>query len=114
MTSPPPRVVFDCNLFVQMMLNPGGTAGACQKLVENGKVTLFVSSAILAEVAEVLSRSRFKARTLFVGSRLSSISFLGGLPLNKSTVLFSIFRILKYENCCKSNRTTLSFKRETL
>lgn len=56
----PPRVVFDCNIFVQMLLNPGGTAGACKKLVETEALVLFVSQAILAEVADVLSRPRFK------------------------------------------------------
>ncbi len=60
MTPQPPRVVFDCNIFVQMVLNPNGAAGACRKLVESGAVTLFVSEAILAEVADVLSRPRFR------------------------------------------------------
>lgn len=56
----PPRVVFDCNIYVQMFLNPGGSAGACKELVENGAAILFVSQTILAEVADVLSRPRFK------------------------------------------------------
>ncbi|MCI0388790.1 MAG: putative toxin-antitoxin system toxin component, PIN family [Acidobacteria bacterium] len=56
----PPRVVFDCNIFVQMFLNPNGSAGACKELAEKGKVILFVSQAILAEVADVLIRPRFK------------------------------------------------------
>jgi putative PIN family toxin of toxin-antitoxin system len=60
MIAEPPRVVFDCNIFVQMMLNPLGSAGACQRLVESGAVLLFVSQPILAEVADVLSRPRFK------------------------------------------------------
>lgn len=60
MTSPPPRVVFDCNIFVQMTLNPDGPAGKCKHLVESGDVTLFVSASVLAEVADVLSRPVFR------------------------------------------------------
>lgn len=60
MTAPPPRVVFDCNIFVQMTLNPDGTAGKCKNLVESGDISLFVSASVLAEVAEVLSRPVFR------------------------------------------------------
>ncbi|MEP7337103.1 MAG: putative toxin-antitoxin system toxin component, PIN family [Acidobacteriota bacterium] len=60
MSSSPPKVVFDCNIFVQMLLTPGGSAAACKTLVENGEVILFVSKEILAEVLDVLSRPRFK------------------------------------------------------
>jgi putative PIN family toxin of toxin-antitoxin system len=56
----PPRVVFDCNIFVQIFLNPNGSAGACKELAEKGEIILFVSQTILAEVAEVLGRPRFK------------------------------------------------------
>jgi putative PIN family toxin of toxin-antitoxin system len=59
MASYPPKVVFDCNLFVQMMLNPHGTAATCKELVEQGRVVLFVSTHVLAEVAEVLARPKF-------------------------------------------------------
>jgi putative PIN family toxin of toxin-antitoxin system len=60
MTKDPLRVVFDCNIFVQMMLNPNGSAGMCKELVEKGEITLFVSQAVLTEVADVLRRPRFK------------------------------------------------------
>lgn len=60
MTAQPTRVVFDCNIFVQTMLNPCGSAAACLQLVKDGAATLFVSAAVLAEVADVLNRPRFK------------------------------------------------------
>ncbi len=60
MTSQPPKVVFDCNIFIQMALNPKGSAGRCRELVEEGKITLFVSPAVLAEVTDVLNRPKFK------------------------------------------------------
>jgi len=60
MTAEPPRVVFDCNIFVQMLLNPSGAAGACKRLVEDGEAWLFVSQQVLTEVTDVLSRPRFQ------------------------------------------------------
>ena len=53
-----PKVVFDCNVFLQALVNPNGPAGRCKKLVDRGEVELFVSEEVLAEVAEVLSRPR--------------------------------------------------------
>lgn len=53
-------VVFDCNVFVQAMLNPRGIAAKCWQLVESGTVTLFVSDGILAEISDVLSRPGFQ------------------------------------------------------
>ena len=60
MTSRIPKVVFDCNLFVQVLLNPSGVASRCKQLVDNGEVTLFISAQILTEVSEVLRRPRFR------------------------------------------------------
>lgn len=57
-TSPIPKVVFDCNVFLQALVNPYGPAGRCKQLVDRGEVELFVSEEVLAEVAEVLSRPR--------------------------------------------------------
>lgn len=53
-----PKVVFDCNVFLQALVNPYGPAGKCKQLVDRGEVELFVSEEVLAEVAEVLSRPR--------------------------------------------------------
>lgn len=53
-----PRVVFDCNVFLQALVNPNGPAGRCKQLVDRSEVELFISEEVLAEVAEVLSRPR--------------------------------------------------------
>lgn len=53
-----PKVVFDCNVFLQALVNPDGPAGRCKQLVDRGEIELFVSEDVLAEVAEVLSRPR--------------------------------------------------------
>ena len=55
-----PRVVFDCNVFLQALVNPHGPAGQCKQLVDRGEVELFVSAEVLAEVSEVLSRPRVR------------------------------------------------------
>lgn len=60
MTSGEIKVVFDCNVFLQALLNPHGIAAKCKKLVNNQKVILFVSADILREVSEVLQRPRFQ------------------------------------------------------
>jgi putative PIN family toxin of toxin-antitoxin system len=54
------KVVFDCNVFLQAVVNPNGPAGQCKQLVDTGAVELFVSEEVLAEVAEVLSRPRIR------------------------------------------------------
>ncbi len=60
MPSKLPGVVFDCNIFLQALVNPNGAAGACLALFESGEVELYVSVQVLAEVAEVLSRPRVR------------------------------------------------------
>jgi putative PIN family toxin of toxin-antitoxin system len=54
------RVVFDCNVFLQALLNPAGIAAKCKKLVDHQTIILFVSVDILREVSEVLQRPRFQ------------------------------------------------------
>ena len=55
-----PAVVFDCNIYIQIVLNPHGTAKRCYDLVDKGEVELFVTQEILEETAEVLSRPKIK------------------------------------------------------
>jgi putative PIN family toxin of toxin-antitoxin system len=52
--------VFDCVVYVQAALNAQGPAAACLTLVEDGKVELFASSAILAEIRETLSQKKIR------------------------------------------------------
>jgi putative PIN family toxin of toxin-antitoxin system len=48
------RVVFDCNIFFQATRNERGPAGEALRLLESGAFSLFVSSAVLEEVRDVL------------------------------------------------------------
>jgi putative PIN family toxin of toxin-antitoxin system len=56
------RVVYDCNTFVQAFASPGGPAGRCVQLALDGKVQLFVSPAVLAELRDVLFRPKVIAQ----------------------------------------------------
>jgi putative PIN family toxin of toxin-antitoxin system len=47
------RVVFDCNVFAQALLNLRGPAGRCVELAQPGHVELFASEFVLEEVSEL-------------------------------------------------------------
>ncbi|HWE95308.1 MAG TPA: putative toxin-antitoxin system toxin component, PIN family [Tepidisphaeraceae bacterium] len=53
-TGSPPRAVFDCNVLIQAVSNSLGPAGQCLRLVEQSRVELFVSRAVLRELRAVL------------------------------------------------------------
>jgi len=52
----PPRVVFDCMVFLQGSARQTSPAKACLDLAENGFVQLCLSAEIVAEVQDVLTR----------------------------------------------------------
>jgi uncharacterized protein len=58
-----PAVVFDCNIFLQAVVNPKGAAGVCKAMVDSGEVNLFISIEVLTEMIEVLSRPRVRQLT---------------------------------------------------
>jgi predicted nucleic acid-binding protein len=33
-----PKVVFDCNVFLQALVNPRGPSGRCKQLVDSGEI----------------------------------------------------------------------------
>jgi len=47
------RVVYDCNVFVQALINPTGPAGRCVNKVRDSEVVLFVSPFVLTEIREI-------------------------------------------------------------
>ena len=57
--SPPVRVIFDTNVYVQTMLNKSGIAGQCFDHALAGSIQLFVSRNILAEFRTVIRRPTF-------------------------------------------------------
>jgi putative PIN family toxin of toxin-antitoxin system len=54
--------VFDCNIFLQALLNPESIASKCLDLVKSGNVFLFVSEESLTEVREVFFRPNILAK----------------------------------------------------
>lgn len=51
-----PKVVFDCNVFLQGVIKEKGPAVDCLELFERGEIELFISDEVLKEVRDVLSR----------------------------------------------------------
>jgi putative PIN family toxin of toxin-antitoxin system len=56
----PPKVVFDCNIFVQALINLNGPAGRCLSKASGGEVQLIASSYVLAEVREIHTKTPAK------------------------------------------------------
>lgn len=56
------RAVFDCNIFVQSLLNPKSIAAKCVNLARHSRFTLFVSKDTLAEIENVILRPKIIAR----------------------------------------------------
>ncbi len=55
-------VVFDCMIFLQGLIKEKGFAVRCLELFENNEIELFVSEEILAEIADVLTRSKLQEK----------------------------------------------------
>ena len=58
----PPRVVFDCMVFLRGLSRSYGAAGACLRLAESGTVRLCLSSEVLAELNDVLTRPKLQRK----------------------------------------------------
>lgn len=56
------RAVFDCNIFIQVLLNPKSVAAKCFDLVLKREIVLFVSKATLDEVRNVIFRPNIISR----------------------------------------------------
>ncbi|MFQ5495585.1 MAG: putative toxin-antitoxin system toxin component, PIN family [Phycisphaerae bacterium] len=56
------RVVFDCNVFLQALISPGGPAGRCVTMSFQRKVALFCTTQIIQELRETASDPRIRAR----------------------------------------------------
>lgn len=47
------RVVFDCVVYAQAIINPDGPAGACLEFARNGALSLCISDYLLGEIREL-------------------------------------------------------------
>lgn len=57
---PEPLVVFDCVVFLQGLIKESGPAVNCIERFEQGRLSLVISSEILTELYDVLSRSQLR------------------------------------------------------
>ena len=64
-----PRVVFDCNLFVQGIANRNSPARKALRLFFNGDISLFVSEPIIREVRDVLNREELRRQLPGINDR---------------------------------------------
>lgn len=78
------RSVFDGNVFLQAMANPGGAAGVCMDRVRAGRVHLFLSAEVLAELLEVSSRPILVQKLGFTSIRTEA--FIEDLLANATTL----------------------------
>src|SRR5262245_45998306 len=62
MSTDTPGVVFDAMVFLQALVNDQGPAFACQQLVDAGKLTLFLSPAVVEEVKGLADRPRLRRK----------------------------------------------------
>lgn len=56
------RTVFDCNVFLQYLLNSNGVAAKCFQIILDGKAELFVSKDTLSEIRDVILRPNILVR----------------------------------------------------
>lgn len=76
MSDQAPRVVFDCNVFVQGIANRNSPARKALRLFFDGKITLYVSDAILREVRDVLSRPEIRRTLPGITDRIVNAFFI--------------------------------------
>ncbi len=90
-----PRVVFDCNLFVQGIANRNSSARKALRLFFNGDISLFVSEPILREVREVLDRAKLRRKLPGINDRIVN-AFLTKLEA-KAILLANVPEEFHYE-----------------
>jgi putative PIN family toxin of toxin-antitoxin system len=65
-----PRVVFDCNLFLQGIANRNSPARKALRLFFDGRISLFVSEPIIRELRDVLNRAEVRRRLPGINDRI--------------------------------------------
>lgn len=59
---PEVTAVFDCMIYLQGVARPKGPANACFAFVRDGSIKLYLSTEMLAEIEDVLTRPKFRNR----------------------------------------------------
>jgi putative PIN family toxin of toxin-antitoxin system len=72
-TRPPPRAVFDCNIYLQAIINPTGPAGACLAAAWDGRTRLICSDFVLLEIADLAAKPALVARFGITAERVQML-----------------------------------------
>ena len=87
MTDEKPCAVFDCNVLLQAAAREKSVAAKCLRFAESGRIRLFVSKEILAEVEDVLNRPEIRAHFADLTDEVVS-AFLKRLQRFSTTVRY--------------------------
>lgn len=88
------RVVFDCNTLLQGLASPHGPAGRCVQLAFDAQIELFVSSFVLGELSDVVSRPTVIRKLGLVSDRVEA--FIEAVEVS-ATVLEGFAELFHYE-----------------
>lgn len=91
----PYLAVFDCVTIVQSLISETGPAVRCIELFEQGRVSLAVSREVLAEIGDVLSRSRLRER--YPDLTDQRVEWLIALLVHKGRLFRRVKRRYKYQ-----------------
>ncbi|MEP7341117.1 MAG: putative toxin-antitoxin system toxin component, PIN family [Acidobacteriota bacterium] len=88
------RVVFDCMIYLQATANENSPAAAALRLFDAGEIALYVSPAILSEIADVLNRPKVRQKN----SRITDVNVEALLKrlADKAVVLKNVPEAFKY------------------
>jgi putative PIN family toxin of toxin-antitoxin system len=73
MSGTTPKVVYDCNVFLQALSNPLGPAGQCLDEAINRRVALYVDTALLEELADVAARPEIRTKLRILPFRVAEL-----------------------------------------
>src|SRR5947209_8788670 len=89
-----PSAVFDTMVLLQAAANPGGPAGACLRMVTEGRIVLLLSAEGLAELEDVLGRGRIRRKFPLLTAERVEV-FLRGLRA-RARLVADVPAVLRY------------------
>jgi uncharacterized protein len=89
-----PRVVFDCNVLLQAAARPDGPSGACLRLLDANRISVYVSRATIGELKAVFMYPT--VREAFPGLTDSHVAEFLDQLLYKAEVVRRVRHLLDY------------------
>jgi uncharacterized protein len=97
-----PAVVFDCMVFLQAAISHQGPSHAAYRLFEEGVFRLYVSSEVLAEVSDVLTRPKVTRK--FPSLTADKVADLLGQLHREAVLIPDVPQVFVYERDPKDER----------